>query len=97
MYEQDDKGEFRFNRQKSIIPKDALISEHLQKMTPKDRDDFIKTEKATKDMDLLIAKLRKRDTKSNIEAIQEELDRINQANNPIKKSMSMYKIQRKML
>lgn len=47
-------------------------------------------------MDGLIQKLKKRDTKKNIEQIQRELDEMAASSNPLKKCLSMYKINKKM-
>ncbi len=47
-------------------------------------------------MDKIISKLQKRDTKTNIENLQRELDEMVSLNNPMKKSLSMYKIKKKM-
>ena len=47
-------------------------------------------------MDKLIKNFQKRDTKTNIVRLQEELDALAAQTNPLKKCLSMYKIKEKM-
>ena len=47
-------------------------------------------------MDKLIKMFKKRDTKGNIQRLQEELDALAAQTNPLKKCLSMYKIKEKM-
>ena len=47
-------------------------------------------------MEKLIKTFRRRDTKGNIERLQEEIDDLDSMTNPLKKCLSMYKIKEKM-
>lgn len=47
-------------------------------------------------MEKLIKTFRRRDTKGNIERLQEEIDDLDAMTNPLKKCLSMYKIKEKM-
>ena len=47
-------------------------------------------------MERLIRMFRRRDTKGNIQKLQEELDALAAQSNPLKKCLSMYKIKEKM-
>lgn len=47
-------------------------------------------------MDKLIKMFQKRDTKGNIQKLQDELDALAAQTNPLKKCLSMYKIKEKM-
>ncbi len=65
-------------------------------MTQKERNIYLKNQQAQNAMEKIIKTMKKRDTEGNIQNIQREIDELNQLNNPMKNSISMYKIKQKM-
>ncbi len=61
-------------------------------MTQKEKNTYLRNEHAAATMEKIISMLKKRDTATNIENLQKELDDLVAKNNPLKKCLSMYKI-----
>lgn len=99
VYERDPRsGLFKFNPQKSVIPRSALnqLPDEFNRYSQADRDKVMRNIELQEVMDKLIRQFQDRDTKTNILKIQEELDELAAATNPLKKCLSMYKIKEKM-
>ena len=81
-----------------MLPKSALNSlpDEYSKFSQKDKDEIMKNMVMQEDMDKLIKMFKKRDTKGNIQKLQDQLDSLQSQQNPIKKCLSMYKIKEKM-
>ncbi|CDW76865.1 UNKNOWN [Stylonychia lemnae] len=95
-YERDpNTGDIRIDKMRNILPKSSQ-SDEFARMTQRERDEYMKNQQARDVMEGLIRILKKRDTKTNIEVIQKELDELAARNNPLKKCLSMYKIKQKM-
>lgn len=95
-YKPKEEEEYKIEKLRNIMTKNQQQPEEFMKMTQKERDQYNKNEQMKGIMDNLISKLKERDTKKNIEQIQRELDEMSASANPLKKCLSMYKINKKM-